>query len=42
MPRAPLLGVMKGKPLTTALSLIVVVVMAVLQAWQLWENVAWD
>ncbi len=42
MPRAPLLGVMKGKPLTTALSLIVVVVMAVLEGWQLWENVAWD
>ena len=42
MPRAPLLGVMKEKPLTTALSLIVVVVMAVLEGWQLWENVAWD
>ena len=42
MLRAPLLGLMKGKPLTTALSLIVVVVMAVLEGWQLWENVAWD
>jgi hypothetical protein len=42
MPKAPLLRVIKGKSLTAALSLIVVVVMAVLEGLQLWDNVAWD
>jgi hypothetical protein len=42
MPKAPLLRVIEEKSLTTAPSLIVVIVMAVLESWQLWENVAWD
>jgi hypothetical protein len=42
MPRVPLLRIVEGKPLATVLSLIVLGVLAVLEGWQLWENVAWD